>query len=385
MAMAYTPGLKIKEYSHIVKTRRLPIPGEVLVNEGEIVSYDKEVARASLPGRINVVNAAVALELEASASELEEKVSIGLSKYMLKKIGESVEKGEVIARRRGFLGLFQRECRSPVSGTLEYFSDVTGQILVREPPYPLSLMAYIPGKVIQVLPRMGVVIETSAAIIQGIFGVGGETHGEIKVLVESPDEVLSASNITSDCSGKIVVGGSLAEGSALKRAVEVGVKGIVVGGIANEDLSSFLGYEIGVAITGEEHAGLTLILTEGFGKMRMASRTFNLLRKYEGRLACINGATQIRAGVIRPEIIIPFDKPIKGQDEGEKLFTEGLKPGLPVRIIAPPYFGAIGYVVSLPIDLHRIETESDVRILEVEIEGCKKVVVPRANVELIEE
>jgi hypothetical protein len=383
--MAYTPGLKRKEATLVVKVRKLPIQGEVLVKEGQNVSYDTEVAKASLPGKINVVNAAVALELGTSTGEFEEeRASIGLSKYMLKREGDPVEKGEVIAKRKGLFGFFQKECRSPVKGFLEYFSDITGQILIREPPVPLSIDAYIPGTVTEVLPNEGVVIETPAALIQGIFGIGGETHGELKMLAKSPDDALTQEQITMENAGKIIVGGSIVDSLALRKAVETGVKGIVVGGIRDGDLSSFLGYDIGVAITGEEHVGLTLILTEGFGEMAMAAKTFNLLKEFEGSLACINGATQIRAGVMRPEIVIPLKGGPREQGEGE-LLLEGLKPGLPVRIIGHPYFGALGQVTNLPIDLQTVETESDVRVLEVELEDGRRVVVPRANVELIEE
>jgi hypothetical protein len=386
MAMAYTPGLKRKEMATVVKERKLPIAGDVLLKEGESVSYDSKVATASLPGRISVVNAAAILNLEviSSAGEMPDKASIGLAKFMLKKIGDNVEKNEVIARRRGMFGLYQRECRSPAQGTLEYFSDVTGQVLIREPSLPLTIDAYIPGTVTKVIPKEGVVIETPAAYIQGIFGIGGETHGELRMLAESPEDVLASELITKECSGKIIVGGSIVDVSALKKSVEIGARGIIIGGIRDGDLSSFMGYDIGVAITGEEKVGLTLILMEGFGKMRMAAKTFNLLKRYDGRLACINGATQIRAGVLRPEIIIPFDKSIDGEDD-EKLLLEGLKPGLPVRIIGHPYFGALGKVTSLPIDLQKVETESDVRVLEVELEDGRRVFVPRANVELIEE
>jgi hypothetical protein len=181
------------------------------------------------------------------------------------------------------------------------------------------------------------------------------------------------------------VGGSLVDSPTLKKAIELGVKGVIVGGIRDAELSSFLGYNIGVAITGEERMGITLILTEGFGKMSMASKTFSFLKKFEGRLACINGATQIRAGVIRPEIIIPLEELIVGLRDDDELLLEGLTSGLPVRIIGPPYFGAIGHVTDLPVELQTVETESKVRVLEVELEDGSKVLVPRANVELIEE
>ncbi len=51
---------------------------------------------------------------------------------------------------------------------------------------------------------------------------------------------------------------------------------------------------------------ITLVITEGFGKMAMAHRTFDLLKSKQGMKASVNGATQIRAGVMRPEVIVPL-------------------------------------------------------------------------------
>ena len=92
---------------------------------------------------------------------------------------------------------------------------------------------------------------------------------------------------------------------AVQKAADVGAVGIVSGGIVDTDLTEFLGFDIGVAITGHEAIPLTIILTEGFGHIPMAKRTFELLKSLEGQRASINGATQIRAGVMRPEIIVP--------------------------------------------------------------------------------
>ena len=148
-----------------------------------------------------------------------------------------------------------------------------------------------------------------------------------------------------------------------------------------------MGYEIGVAITGNEELGLTLIITEGFGKMNMSEKTYELLTNFDGKLACINGATQIRAGVMRPEIIIPRDdvKMSSLTETGAEVYMEGMKPGMPVRIISDPYFGALGSISSLPIELTTIDTESDVRVLNVTLDDGRRVTVPRANVEIVEE
>jgi len=106
--------------------------------------------------------------------------------------------------------------------------------------------------------------------------------------------------------------------------------------------------------------------------------------EFEGSFVSMNGATQIRAGVIRPEIIIPHEK-LEGVKETGDVLDSGMVPGTLVRIIREPHFGSIGTVSSLPVQLQEVKTGSSVRVLEVELEDGRKVVVPRANVEIIEE
>ncbi len=372
MAHAYTPGLKVCEKTLILKERRLPLKGEVLVKKGDYVKAEDVVARTLLPGNVHPLNVAGLLGVSPQ----------DLPNLMLKKEGDIVKKDEIIALSKGFFGLFKTEVKSPVDGKIEQISLVTGQVILREPPIPVEVKAYFDGIVEDVIPEEGVIMRTTATFIQGIFGVGGEKIGKLKVLADSPDEELTIEKIKDDLEGKIVVGGSFVRSEVLKILEEMGVLGCVVGGIDDENLRNFLGFDIGVAITGSEPLKVTLILTEGFGKLEMAKRTFELLKKREGEKCSINGATQIRAGVIRPEIIIPYEK-IEEVKEEEHL-KEGLVEGTIVRIIRDPYFGEIGKVKALPPELKLIETEAKVRVLEVELKDGKRVIVPRANVEILE-
>jgi hypothetical protein len=378
-SQAYTPGLKRKASTIVRKTRILPILGDVLVKKGDDVKADTIVARTFVPGDVQVINLAGLLGIDLWET----------SQYMLKKEGEDVEKEEPMAMVKTFFGLFKRYAFAPVSGTIERVSDITGQVLIRESQIPLEVDAYIQGKVVETLPNEGAIIETPAAFIQGIFGVGGERKGELMMIANTSSEVLTAKEIGPKCQGRILVGGSLVTNDALQKAIKVGTKGVVVGGIDDQDLTDFLGYKIGVAITGQEDIPLTLIITEGFGKMAMSEKTFSLLKEFDGMPVSINGATQIRAGVMRPEIIVPRPEPTTkglGDLEEKKEFLEqGLLPGTPIRIIREPYFGALGVVSELPVPLKTIETESDVRVLEAELEDGRQVIIPRANVEIIEE
>jgi hypothetical protein len=375
MGTAYTPGLTVSANTVILKTRRLPIKGEVLVQEGDLVQPDTVVARALLPGILQTVRVAQILGIEPKQIHSALKV----------KEGDTVEKDQVIAETKGFLGLFRGVAKSPVAGTVELISDVTGHVGVRQPPTIIDVNAYVQGRVVKVLPQEGAVIETQGALIQGIFGVGGERRGTLRVLVNDPGETLTAQHIPDDVAGQVLVGGAAVEADAITRAAERGAVGIVVGGIRDTDLIRFLGHDIGVAITGSEEIPLSIIITEGFGAIRMANRTFRLLKSLEGKVASINGATQIRAGVIRPEIIVPLEDPSPLPESPPARETQILEIGSAVRIIREPYFGRLGTVIELPPELMEIESGTHARVLKAKLDDGTVVVVPRANVEIIVE
>lgn len=373
MAHAYTPGLKVTSRTVVRKERRLPLPGEVKVAKDALVKGDDIVARTELPGNVQTVNVGGLLGVPPE----------DLPQLMVKAAGDTVEKDEVIARSKGLFGLFKSEVKSPVTGSIESVSSITGQVILREPPLPVQVDAYVEGLVIEVIENEGVVVQTEASMVQGIFGVGGEVRGIIHVVAEDPGEPFTPEMLTDDCKGRIVVGGSLITAESIARAIEVGAKALVAGGVEDETLRKFLGYDIGVAITGSEKKGLTLIVTEGFGRMRMADRTFGLLKSLEGQTASCNGATQIRAGVIRPEIVVPTRA--SGKDISSTAAEGGLGIGMMVRIIRQPGFGRIGKVTNLPVDLQQVESEARARVLEVELDDKTRVVLPRANVEIIED
>lgn len=377
MAHAYTPGLRVTEKTVLVKDRRLPLPGRILVEKGDHVSAETVVARTELPGNIQTVNVASSLTINPS----------DVPETMLKKEGDPVKKGEPIAKGGGFFGFFQSTVKSPLDGFYESVSNITGKAILREPPIPIEINAYVDGIVIEVFENEGISVEMIGTFIQGIFGIGGETTGILKLVVDHPNDVLDENRITPDCKDKIIVGGSLVTAKAIKKAIELNVKGIVVGGLNDSDLREFLGYDLGVAITGSEDLGTTLVITEGFGEIAMAGKTFDLLKKYSGQKTSINGATQIRAGVIRPEVIIPMSDETQKLTGSEEVKRElkGMEIGTPIRVIRNPYFGMLGTVTELPPQLTALETEAKVRILKAKLEDGRDVVLPRANVEMIEE
>lgn len=372
MAHTYTPGLRVTRRATIRKRRQLPLTGEVLVSEGESVQRDRVVARTELPGDVTTLN--LVNRLGVTPDEL--------PTFMLKSEGEPVESGEPLAETRPFIRWFKTTVESPVTGTVESVSPVTGQVILRGPPRPVQVKAYVDGAVVESIPGEGVVVETVGAFLQGIFGIGGESWGAIHMLATSPGERLPEDRIDASCTGKILIAGGLITLDLIRKAREFGAAGLIGGGIRDHDLRSLLGYDLGVAITGAEEIDLTVVVTEGFGDIAMARKTFDILNERNGDEASMSGATQIRAGVLRPEIIVPDTG--RSTVAEASVTREGLSVGDPIRTIRAPYFGKTGVVTSLPSELAPVESEIRVRVLEVQFENGQRAVIPRANAERIE-
>jgi len=376
MANAYTPGLRVSARIRHRARRLLPIAGDVLVKAGDRVDARQPVAQTFLPGDVTPLNLAKLLSIPPA----------DVPDCMLKKPGDRVAPGEVVARTKGIFGKFRKDYTSNVAGTIETISAVTGQVIVRGEPLPLQVLAFLAGRVIEIVPNEGCAIEADVTFVQGIFGVGGETFGPIRLACKSHDQTLTADLIQPDMTGCIIVGGARMTDEAIEKARSLGICAIVSGGIDDQDLRKILGYDLGVAITGSERIGLTLVITEGFGDVAMAARTFRLLAAREGDAAAVSGATQIRAGVMRPEIVIPLKTEEHGSTEPETGGpTNSLDIGAPVRIIRDPYFGMLGSVSALPPEPRLLESGSKARVVEVTLETGGSVIIARANVELIED
>ncbi|MGI6620787.1 MAG: hypothetical protein ACOX35_04955 [Bacillota bacterium] len=432
----------------IRKVRRLPLPGEVLVNKGDRVLPDTPVARITLrPGIPWVIPASRLLGIEPSelgkamlkkvgdrvkTQEVIARAEQGLygrkeigsptdgviedvstrsgritireefgkedppisfdvafeikckpeelPKHMLRQVGQEVKKGQMMAKKGEAQAFFTKTALAPVSGIISKICTETGRVTISRPFKEVVVNAYVQGTVSEVIENRGCVVDTTGIRLTGVFGLGRETHGELKLLCNSPDQVLEADMITLDCKDKIIIGGSFATNEALSRALEAGARGVITGTVNYFNLTQSLGVKLGVGITGQEDIDITVILMEGFGHLSMRKEAWETLASLEGKMASINGATQIRAGAIRPEIIVPFED-YEGEPAKSAQFDPDLRVGMHVRIINEPYFGATGQICEVIKESVAIETEARVPVVKVALPDGNQVVVPRANVE----
>lgn len=375
MAKLLAPTLRIVPSTTVRKRRELPLRGNVLVTQGSVVTADTVVAEAYREGELRIVRAAE--ELGVAPEEVTRCLKVT--------IGDVVRMGGLVAEIHGLWGLLKTRVLSPIDGTVEFVSEATGHIGVRGPKDRITLQAYIEGVVAEVDDGRGVVIETQASFVQGIFGVGGERTGALQMLDVPLDCSVTKSAIPLDVSGRILVGGHSPTLEALREAASRGAVGFVTGSIDDTTLKEYVGYDIGVAVTGDERISMTLIITEGFGRIPMNSRVEAILRSIDGKRVSINGATQVRAGAVRPEIIgVPTSLELNDRiATSEDAADQGLRVGSLVRVIRVPYFGQRAVITALPRDLERIETGASARVAMVKLEADgKEVRVPRANLEL---
>lgn len=373
MKQAYTPALQVVETTRLTRIRELPLPGKTLVKVGDLVEANSPVLSAELPGEMTIVRVAERMGFDPD----------DVVRNLRVKVGQQVDRGQLLCEIKTVFGLFTSQFESPATGEVEFITEENAHLGIRHSAVPFSVDAYVRGKIVAVEEGKRVEIETDGALIQGIFGVGGERQGEILCLTIPNAELVTKEVLAeqkNSLAGKILIGGSSFSSSALEYAATAGAVGVVTGSIDSQTLFNFVGYDIGVSITGDEKVPFTLIVTEGFGSLAISKRIVELAQKLNGRSASLNGATQVRAGATRPEVIVPDPRL---QSTPAELEIKSLDIGARVRCVRVPYFGKFGNISELPHSAQKIESGAEVRVIKVKLDSGGEVVVPRANVELL--
>ena len=359
--------------------RRLPVAGEVLERAGKRVEPEDIVAKAFVPAPPQIINVARLLAIAPAQVE----------RAMRREVNNRITQNEVLART-GVIG--GRRCLSPVSGIITAVDSTTGYVTVLPDPPTFELRAAIRGVVMEILPQAGVVIETPAAQVYGAFGVGKERSGVLRLICIDPNEAVQTDQIDGRSRYAILIGGSSITAAALSRAVREQVSGIIVGGIEESELRTFLGWnDLQAWRTGSgtwvfpnnERAtdpGLTLVVTEGFGTRPMSQPLFELLITHAGQEAFIEGLTRLRRPMARPRVVIPLPRSVGAQLE---LPRPQLRPGAMVRRLDPRHLGVVAHVRSLPTQPRRIDIGIRVAAVEIMHEDGTTIWLPRTAVEVL--
>src|SRR5690606_26284675 len=202
-------------------------------------------------------------------------------------------------------------------------------------PVTFRLPAGANGKVVQIQPGDSAFIEMKASLLFGSFTAGRMREGTLR-LIADPDKPISAQSIDSRLAGYVIAGGSLVTKDVVNRALAVGVRGIVCGGIAAHDLLSISG-----ELNSQEDVGLTLLITSGLGSMAMEQSTYDFLQEYQEQHIFLVPKEKMLVAPLSPSIKIP--------DHNDRINQEymELKVGDTVRLLSSPKVGEVAIVKEI--------------------------------------
>jgi len=365
MSRGLTPSLVVSPHTDFRLSRQLPLPGEILVQEGQRVAADQVVARAERPGRLSIVHVTSRLGLDPA----------DLNKVLKVAAGDQVTEGHLLAEVIGLWGLFRARCDSPVTGKVEYASNTTGHVGIRTPPVPIEVRSCVDGVVEQRIGDEGVVVQGSGALIQGIYGLGGERRGILRFADKPPLEARQEVDVE-----RVLVYPRGVDSDALSGLLGApGVAAVLVAGLSSATIRILRDPENWKGSPSPP----TVILTDGFGELNMDPRITAILEELTGSLASVDGTTQIRAGVVRPQVLVSRPASSRIEEDVPSSRHGSLSVGCRVRLLAAPDFAVHGTVLELPEEPRVIETGSSVRVAVVKLHPDRIRVVPRANLEVL--
>jgi hypothetical protein len=336
--------MPISSMARVRLERVLPVPGQILVRIGEQVEATQAIARIPVRGEIQVFNVARVLGMAEG----------DLSQVMVKKRGDWVQSGELLAARQGILPFWHKPCRSPLTGRVIAISH--GWVVIeaehgalprstsREYPSVAerrieaglsSLPALVPGYVVDITGNRSVTIETVGAHIVGVCGLGGEGTGVLRVAVDGPGDMLTADDIKLGFNHAVLLGGAGLTSEVVERAGEMQIRGIIVGSIS-------------AGLESLPAPPFPIVATEGYGRLSMSPTAFDILKRQEGREVYLNGRGDQTRQNLRPIVVAPLTDYVWGEHESltSPSLIEPVRVGDRVRAVRRPFMGHVGEILS---------------------------------------
>lgn len=366
--MDYHPaGSIILKSTTFDRNRMLPpgAYGQVTVDEGDEVNYNKVVASGTASQDYRIIDIADAMRINPAHVETWLKIiTVGP--------GDEVTTGTPLARPRR-----RRERKlvplAPSDGIVSLVEH--GRVILQIDPKPVEIYARIPGTVVQIIGGedygRGVRIRSVGTLIQCAWGNGKFSFGAYNM--EPKDGLASLREVDSlldNLRGRIYILERSIEPDDLKVVVEKALGGLVAPSMPYDLRETAIMLKVPV------------ILTEGFGPRNPSSRTYEILREFEAqREGAFDATTPERWQTGRPEIVLPAS--LRGQAPKPPNFDEPLKVGMSVRLRRVPYDGQVAQITEIPESLQVVENGLRVPAAHVKLKGGKRVVVPLANLEMM--
>lgn len=213
---------------------------------------------------------------------------------MRKRIGDFVHTGEVLAAKGKTK--MEHSVRTPTTGTIQSYDAHTGKLTIAYIKKDLTLKASLFAIVTKVAGNRFVELEYEGITLDGSIGFGKITSGKL-IYQQAWDEAAISETAIMAYPFALTV-------PQMEVLIQKQVSGLIVPSLPQKEMVKLLGREIGVGITGNEHIPLSIMLLSGFGQLKLPAPIAHELKLNSGKHTVLLPATQIRAGVVRPVLII---------------------------------------------------------------------------------
>jgi hypothetical protein len=352
--MFVPPVLHVLPLTTIRRQRSLPVPGRITVELNQRVRPRDIVAEAEIAPHHQFIDVSRILGVDPRE----------VSRYLTRERDELVEKGEVIA---GPVGIARRTVRAPEDGKIVAIAD--GKALFEIRSEPLLIKAGMPGEVVATDGITSVTIETTGALIQGLWGNNRQDFGVMRIVGEGPRDRLLTDQLDTGLRGAILVAGTCDHPAPLYQARELALRGLLLGGLSAE------------LIPIAERLPYPVIILEGFGSLPISPPVYELLSTSRGREAGLDAHMPGPYDSQRPEIIIPLPV-VNPVDLPEDLIP--LSPGVRVRVTRAPHQGMVGIVQRILPQAVSYPNGILARSAIVDLDVFGRTNVPLANLEILQ-
>lgn len=159
-------------HTRAVLSYRLPKDSEVLVSMGS------EVNEGDILAKTYVSKDTLSFPL---ASVLKVKPD-NVFRFLLKKVGEEVKNGDLVAQKKGLFGILKKKFYSPVDGKIDSVDLATGDLLINLPLEEYPFKSDVSGKVVEALGDL-ISVEFKAFALEAETSYNGKKVGRLALKI----------------------------------------------------------------------------------------------------------------------------------------------------------------------------------------------------------
>lgn len=345
--------LQTASFTEIERVRKLPFPGQVLVEKGMEVCPSDVVAEAQVPNAIMMLDIARGLALSPEETKA----------CLIREVDDILEEGDVIAQCGNTL---PRLFRAPVDGKIISYHQ--GQMVLATGTSKITITANMIGSVKEIIPEYGVILSSRGSVIQAYWGNGLSGSGVLKVLEASLDRPITISMLGDMAQDQIIAGGACLDGDVLDACFENQISGLILSTLSTDLIEKV------------NKLPFPVIVLHGFGEHTLAQDIFGIFKSHSEARISLNACPVDYFDGERPEVIIPKDE---GTITRELGFRKTLEVGDRVRLISGKTINQLGKVVELLEEGQIFENGVIMPAAIVKLQSLEKVKVSQLNLVVV--